>query len=437
MTEITKVRLLYTVAFMDLFACSMAVPLLSVHLRGLGASHFTIGVVSSLYAGLQLVSSPIIGSWSDIRGHHFVLQLTLLICSFLYFGLGASAAIPVIMLTRVGLGLLKHTQTLCRTLLTDMVPSKDQMVVQSRLVSFGSVGFIVGPVIGGHMTELNNGFYYVCCLVMIFFWINFAIVYFYLPNVPRTHRKNSTEKSTDLVDGLSKDCGYVTIIPEKVDNTSSKKKIGQKVLEFGFFQAVTHLSQVNWSVYWDVFALRFLLGFSQAVHYQNFSLMLKDHYGITPTGIGYTISLQGLIGATTGFLIGWISKFYKNDKDNSIRTLHAFGVLTLSFLFMNLASSLAFFLLCLVPLAAAGSLLRITTSEIILQRTEPDQRGSLIGSAQSMSSIARLVAPLCSGLAFDWFGFYGTSLLRLAAPVTATALSAVLVLRGKKTSKVA
>jgi hypothetical protein len=48
----------------------------------------------------------------------------------------------------------------------------DQFQVQSRLVSFGTVGFIVGPAIGGHMAELENGFHYVCCIVMLFFWIN-------------------------------------------------------------------------------------------------------------------------------------------------------------------------------------------------------------------------------------------------------------------------
>jgi len=48
----------------------------------------------------------------------------------------------------------------------------DQLEVQSRLVSFGGVGFMVGPIIGGHLAELENGFHYVCCIVMLFFWIN-------------------------------------------------------------------------------------------------------------------------------------------------------------------------------------------------------------------------------------------------------------------------
>jgi MFS family permease len=210
------------------------------------------------------------------------------------------------------------------------------------------------------------------------------------------------------------------------------KKSRVKFLWSDIFQAVTHLSHVSWSVYWDIFTLKFLLGFAQAVHYQNFSLILKEEYGIAPSRIGYTISFQGLIGATTGFLTGWMGKFYKNDKNHALRLLHGFGVLTLSFILLSLAPNLTFFIMCLIPLSASSSLLRITTSEIILQRTEPDQRGSLIGSGQSMSSIARLIAPLCSGLAYDMFGFYGTSALRIAVPATAVTLSSILFIHQRK-----
>jgi hypothetical protein len=44
------------------------------------------------------------GSWSDVRGHSFVLQLTLLLSAILYFALGVATAVPVISLIRIGLG---------------------------------------------------------------------------------------------------------------------------------------------------------------------------------------------------------------------------------------------------------------------------------------------------------------------------------------------
>ncbi|KAJ9581713.1 hypothetical protein L9F63_023101 [Diploptera punctata] len=439
--SISKVRLLYAVSFLDLFACSLAIPLLSSHLRSLGASHFTIGVLSSMYAGLQLLSGPIIGSWSDIRGHCFVLQLSLIACSFLYFILGAATAIPIIILPRIGLGVMKHTQALCRTLLTDVVPSKDQLAVQGRLVSFGAVGFIVGPAIGGHMAELDGGFYYVCVAVMIFFWINYGIVYFFLSDIRNEHRgdKKSDTYSHNEGNVLEEYDYQISVKSEfpgiKVNNNvkdnaavinSSTRNALSEVL-----QAVTNLSRINWPVYWDVFALKFLLGFSQAIHYQNFTLILKDMYDITPKWIGYTISLQGFVGAMTGFIAEWISKFYKNDENNFHRTLHGFIVLSISFMCISFAPSLMFVVIYLIPLSASASLLRITTSEIIMQRTPPNQRGSLIGSGQSMSSVARMLAPLCSGIAYDMFSFHGLSILKISSAFLATFLTAFLVSSSK------
>jgi MFS family permease len=258
-------------------------------------------------------------------------------------------------------------------------------------------------------------------------------VYFFLSSTLPGNRKNDNKNSGTVLEGLGEetsDLGINTRIwtdkKEDIQETSSVEKLRPKSLWSDIFQAVTRLSHVSWSVYWDVFTLKFLLGFAQAVHYQNFSFILKEEYGIAPSGIGYAISFQGLVGATTGFLTGWIDRFYKKDKDHTLRTLHGFGVLTFSCILLSLAPNLTFFLICLIPLSASSSLLRIVTSQIILQRTEPDQRGSLIGSGQSMSSVARLIAPLCSGLAYDMFSFHGTSVLRIAVTATSVALAFIL-----------
>lgn len=127
-----------------------------------------------------------------------------------------------------------------------------------------------------------------------------------------------------------------------------------------------------------------------------------------------------------------MGRFYKKDKYYAVQMLHGFGVLTVSFILLSLTSNLTFFLMCLIPVSASSSLLRIVTSEVILQRTAPDQRGSLIGSGQSMSSVARLIAPLCSGLAYDMFGFYGTSVMRIGVTITALSLSSIMVIHQRK-----
>lgn len=259
-------------------------------------------------------------------------------------------------------------------------------------------------------------------------------MYFFLHNTQHEHKENNTilERHTEETSDVKINTRIWNKKKEDIQETLPQARSRTNFPSSDIFQALTHLWNVNWSVYWDVFTLKFLLGFAQAVHYQNFSLILKEEYGISPSGIGYTISFQGLVGAATGFLTGWMGRFYKKDNDHVLRMLHGFAVLALSFVFLSLAPNLTFFLICLIPLSASSSLLRIVTSEVTLQRTESDQRGSLIGSGQSMSSVARLIAPLCSGLAYDMFGSYGISLLRMAVPAAAVALCTILCLHQRK-----
>lgn len=50
---------IYWFFFKDLFAIGLTFPLLYPHVRSLGASHTTIGLLASLYSGFQIFSGPI------------------------------------------------------------------------------------------------------------------------------------------------------------------------------------------------------------------------------------------------------------------------------------------------------------------------------------------------------------------------------------------
>ncbi|GLG96616.1 Membrane transporter [Gryllus bimaculatus] len=169
-------NILCTVAFTDLVAISLVVPLMGAHLRSLGMSHFLIGLLGSAYAGLQLITSPIIGSWSDVQGHRLIFIQTMVICSLCYLLWGFTTSLGVILLIRLVLGSFKHTQTLCKALISYTVPQPEQAEAFGKLNAMAGIGFMIGPIIGGHMAELENGFLYICCLVAFTLWINIGLV---------------------------------------------------------------------------------------------------------------------------------------------------------------------------------------------------------------------------------------------------------------------
>ena len=68
-------------------------------------------------------------------------------------------------------GLFKHTQALSRALLVDATRLDQHSQVLGRFNALSSTGFIVGPMIGGHLGDTSQGrtMLFVTVAVMFFF----------------------------------------------------------------------------------------------------------------------------------------------------------------------------------------------------------------------------------------------------------------------------
>jgi predicted MFS family arabinose efflux permease len=220
---------------------------------------------------------------------------------------------------------------------------------------------------------------------------------------PNTNDKNTTPRSS-------------------VDKTK-EFDVGKKSLPAEILHSVTDLLHINWALYWDVFALKFLFDFTQTVHLMNLAPVLRDVYFTAPRWIGYTVALQGLAGIISGFLIERINIFYKSDTNYAQRGLHGFGLFTFSFLCLSLAPNWNYMFIFLLPLSMSMCLLKSTTVEMMRQKVVLDKEMPVVGLGQSVFSVARLFAPVCTGLVYDMYGFQGTSVLKIMAAGTATMLS--------------
>nr|KAF6279173.1 major facilitator superfamily domain containing 9 [Myotis myotis] len=165
-------RCLYLVGFLDLFGVSMVVPLLSLHVKSLGASPTVAGIAGSSYGVLQLFSSTLVGCWSDVIGRRLSLLVCILCSALGYLILGASTNMFLFVLARVSVGIFKHTLSISRAMLSDLVPEKERPLVIGQLNTASSVGFILGPMVGGCLSELDGGFCLTCFICFSVFILN-------------------------------------------------------------------------------------------------------------------------------------------------------------------------------------------------------------------------------------------------------------------------
>ncbi|XP_068631098.1 major facilitator superfamily domain-containing protein 9-like [Battus philenor] len=404
------VYLLQLVAFMDLLAVGLIVPLVPNHVRQMGGNHLYVGLLGSIYSGFQLGSGPLIGSLSDLRGRRNILMLTLLVCAGAYTILGITKSIVIILILRAVLGLFKQTQMLTKALVPDYESNQlKQSAVYGKMAAISGIGITLGPVIGGHIAEDHpeNGFAYIGIIVGICFLINAGAVYF-LPN---------TNKNSPTKDGQK-------------GNMESKSILNKIILSSK--QSVVELSKIPWSEYWDVFLLKALISFAMAVYYSNYSLYLKTIYELSPKYIGYVISFQGVIASVSSFFISHINKFYYYDSNYTIRNLHMFILVGVSLTGMILATNVYIYIACLVPLAVGSAVGRLVSLEMVLTRSQGKHRGTLIGATNSVTSLSGVAAPMVAGFIGQYFGVsYG-----LYASLFSTLLGIALSYQYKKKSKV-
>lgn len=69
-------------------------------------------------------------------------------------------------------GIFKHSQSFSKTYLADLVPEKERSLVLGHFNASSNIGFILGPMVGGHLAELPGGFQYVACITGVVFWVN-------------------------------------------------------------------------------------------------------------------------------------------------------------------------------------------------------------------------------------------------------------------------
>ncbi|TKS66949.1 Major facilitator superfamily domain-containing protein 9 [Collichthys lucidus] len=410
------IQCIYVVGFMDLFGVSMIIPLLSHHVKALGASPTVAGIVGSTYGILQLFSSTVVGSWSDVVGRRYSLLTCLLLSALGYGLLGMSTSIALFVLARIPVGLFKHSLSICRALLSDLVSESERPLVMGHFNAASSVGFILGPVVGGYLTEHEGGFYTSSFTCAAIFLINAGLVWM-LPWSEALIHRNHTNSSNSTRKGChDNNCSKSAhngshVTGAEIDPGSrapGKYRGGLRWREVSLLQPAwrqlysvgSKIHMVASSDMWDLFLVRLLMAIAIMLYYSNFSLAMEERFSLKPKVTGYLISYSSTLGALAGFLVGPVTQLYGNNMPALL--LHS-TVLTCSLIFLYAAApSVWQVLLTSTFFAISTTIGRTCITDLELQRGGVQASGTLIGAGQSVTAVGRVVAPLLSGLAQEF-----------------------------------
>jgi len=143
---------IYTAIVLDAVGIGLIFPILPSLLQDVthaGNVAPYIGIMTALYAIMQFVFAPVLGSLSDRLGRRPVLLISLAGAAINYLFLAFAPSLWTLLLARAIAGLTSANVSVATAYITD-ISAEDQRARRFGLLNamFG-IGFIVGPVLGG------------------------------------------------------------------------------------------------------------------------------------------------------------------------------------------------------------------------------------------------------------------------------------------------
>lgn len=257
----------------------------------------------------------------------------------------------MVILSRIPPALFKHSLDLIKVAATDGLDPTGRSATIGKLNAASSAGFIVGPVIGGYVSAIPNGFNYTALLTTSLFVLNYVLISLFYSEPKPLKRKKSGAK------------------------VSYAKFLINKLFEF------THIVHQTGPVKTLLLA-RLLLATSAILYRTNFSTMLEDKFGTDSKARGFVLSYMGVLGAFASYSVGFITKRIRSER---LLLQVASVVYVLTFWCLSLSKSLRSIYLFLIPQVVSISVLRACSIGLQTAIVSPEHIGGLMGISSSLT----------------------------------------------------
>jgi len=350
-----KLHFVLVSVFIDVIGIGLIVPvmppLVGQFVQGRDEQALWYGILATVFGLLQFVFMPMLGAISDRVGRRPVLLYSMggMCLNFLVTALAPSLA--WLFLGRVIGGLSAASMSVA------MAYASDVSTPENRAKSFGKigaafgVGFICGPMLGGLLGEINLALpFYAAALLA---GVNLVYGYFFVPeSLPAATREPFSWQRVNPFYALRK--------------LLARRDIRGLVIVFALTTFGQIMTQTTWVLY------------------------TTFRFGWTPRDNGIAMFCVGLAAAVVqgGLVATLIRRF--GEMRLSVMGL-ASGAIT--FVLYGLATEgwmMYVFICCNLLAFAAGPALQ----GIVSRSADAGEQGELMGSLQSISSLAVVVTPL-------------------------------------------
>jgi MFS family permease len=384
-----KLFTLMATAFVDMVGLLMIIPLLPFYVKNLGGAgidllgmHFGIGIISGFivaaFTVAQLLSAPMWGRFSDRVGRRPTLLIALGAAALAYLIFGFAHSLFVLFLSRIVQGAGGGTVGVIQAYVADSTDPKDRARALGWLSSATNLGVALGPVLGSFAialgqrdlmpgpSSLQMGRATPGIMAAALCVLNMIFVARFL--------KESRDFDEQGQEG-------------EIRRTSSQ----------AILRVISHASEPSSRLIW-IYAIA--IGAFQG-SFSVLALFLNARFQVTEQTIGYFFMYVGAISVFArvlllGRMVDWLGEANLSRLGLVLLAAGVVGMpLSQNLLMLALA-------VALIPLGTAFTFPCVTA--LLSRVISPSERGLYMGMQQTYGGVARIIAPLFFGWAFDRLG---------------------------------
>lgn len=380
---------LFIVCVIDVLGFGILIPLIPYMAAQFGASPTVNTWIFGIYSACQLLAAPFWGRLSDRLGRRPILLTSMVGACTSYVILAYAHSIAVLFLARALAGIMAGNLSAAMAYASDISQPADRARTMGTVGAAIGIGFMLGPAIGGALAgeQLQTASFLRPALVSASLSVvAMLLVLFMLPESLTAEQRHAHAAGAPRAHA---------------------------------WQLLRKLPALRWLTLGAL-----LVTFSQLTLESIFAIWAMHRYHVGPRTVGMALFALAIVavGMQGGLMRILAPRFGETRLAIGGILFFAFGIVSVAF-----ATALPIVIIGLMACGLGAGLFNPSSSALASREAKVHNRGAVMGTYQSGSSLARVIAPFASGPTYMHVGPSAPFLL--AGLVTLQALWCILGVR--------
>ncbi|WP_338788457.1 MFS transporter [Metabacillus sp. FJAT-53654] len=355
-----KMIILMINMFIAIGSFGIIIPILPAYLESINQGGTAAGLMIAIFAGAQLIFSPIAGKWADQYGRRKMIIYGLIGLTLSMFVFYAVNSIWLLYASRVigGIGAALLIPAIF-AYVADITTLEQRAKGNSLVSAAMSLGIVVGPGIGGFLADFGLKIPFLVSAIVSLFAVAFSVLVL----------KDSEIKQTSTANNLPK------------DDESMVRKIVRSVKMPFFIPLIITL----------------VMSFGLMAYESVIGLFVDNQFGATPQEIALMITSTGIVSVIVQLFV--VDRIVSRFGEGNVLNIFL-GVAAIGFFLSLFATSYGFFFGISLLIFLATSILRPVLNTLI-SKMAGNEQGFAMGMNNAYMSIGNVLGPTLAGMLYD------------------------------------